>query len=201
MVSGPTLVPTTFLLTRLAQYWKNKLKHKKTIEFPSKLCEAIAGITQDFSFAYLKEAFVATLLDLARAHDDMDDDELAGSVFDGEDDPLDKYEFWRSFKAQVKILRDEMGDGSESSATSRRSAYHEGFSTSPYDEVLPMLENVRLQGDPHLETASRQGTVDAAAIGQHAQSSRSGGPPDRTFAPLARNKSAKLDANAWELGL
>ncbi|PVI01317.1 P-loop containing nucleoside triphosphate hydrolase protein, partial [Periconia macrospinosa] len=53
-----------------AQYWRNKVKDKKDIEFPSKLCDAIAGITEDFSFAYLKEAFVATLLDLARNHDD-----------------------------------------------------------------------------------------------------------------------------------
>ena len=70
------------------------------------MCDAIAKITEDFSFAYLKEAFVATLLELARDEDgsDSDSDEEDDSD-DGEDgkDPLDKYEFWRMFKAQVKI--------------------------------------------------------------------------------------------------
>ncbi|GME28395.1 ATPase AAA+ type core [Neofusicoccum parvum] len=52
------------------EFWKNKLKGKKSIEFPDKLCPAIADITDGFSFAYLQEAFVATLLELARSGDD-----------------------------------------------------------------------------------------------------------------------------------
>ncbi|KAL9129775.1 MAG: hypothetical protein Q9175_007204, partial [Cornicularia normoerica] len=46
-------------------YWREKLKNKPSIKFPKKLSSAIASITQDFSFAYLKEAFVATLLAIA----------------------------------------------------------------------------------------------------------------------------------------
>ena len=75
----------------------------------------MAAITEDFSFAYMKEAFVATLLELARDHDDDSDEESDG---DDGDDPLDDYELWRVFKAQVKILREEMGDGTGSAFTS-----------------------------------------------------------------------------------
>jgi hypothetical protein len=65
----------------------------------------------------MKEAFVATLLELARNHgddsDDSDDeDDGAGDNNDGDDnpdDPLDKYEFWRVIKEQIKLLREEMG--------------------------------------------------------------------------------------------
>jgi transitional endoplasmic reticulum ATPase len=87
------------LTSDIAQYWRNKLKNKQSIEFPGKLCDAIADITDDFSFAYLKEAFVATLLELARKHGD-DDDEESYEDDEDEDDPLEKYEFWRVFKAQ-----------------------------------------------------------------------------------------------------
>jgi len=45
-----------------AQYWRKKLQGNKKIEFPEVLCHMIADITDDFSFAYMKEAFVAALL-------------------------------------------------------------------------------------------------------------------------------------------
>ena len=48
-----------------SQFWQRKLRDNKEIEFPDKLCVAIADITHDFSFAYMQEAFVAALLALA----------------------------------------------------------------------------------------------------------------------------------------
>lgn len=90
------------------EYWREKLKNKPSIKFPKQLSPAIAGITQDFSFAYLKEAFVATLLVIAgnRAED----------RFGGGDDDLDDYELWREMKNQVKLLRAEMDNSSSLSA-------------------------------------------------------------------------------------
>ena len=38
-----------------AQYWQNKLKGNKDIPFPDELVEEVAGLTDGFSFAYLKE--------------------------------------------------------------------------------------------------------------------------------------------------
>ena len=114
------------------------------------MCDAIADITEDFSFAYLKEAFVATLLELARSHDGDDEDE--GSVNNeasGEDDPLDKYEFWRAFKAQVKTLREEMGDDGghkDAGPDPKPRIFDVGISALDYEKMTPMLENMRLQG-------------------------------------------------------
>jgi hypothetical protein len=55
----------------------------------------------------MQEAFVASLLDIAHRRDDEEDEDLVTEKKD-EDEDLDKYELWRAFKEQVKILRDEM---------------------------------------------------------------------------------------------
>ncbi|KAI4213863.1 MAG: hypothetical protein LQ351_003558 [Letrouitia transgressa] len=86
------------------EFWREKLKSKPSIKFPKKLCPAIAGITQDFSFAYMQEAFVATLLAIAghrseNANSDGDDDDGGN---------LEDYELWREIQKQVKALRDDM---------------------------------------------------------------------------------------------
>jgi AAA+ superfamily predicted ATPase len=52
--------------TAYMKYWQGKLADNKDLEFPDKLCPAIAKITPKFSFAYLQEAMVATLLTIAR---------------------------------------------------------------------------------------------------------------------------------------
>lgn len=74
---------------------------KPSIKFPKMLSPAIAGITQDFSFAYLKEAFVATLLSIAGNRSE-------NGIEDEEDGDLDKYELWREMKRQVDLLRKDM---------------------------------------------------------------------------------------------
>lgn len=86
------------------KYWREKLKNKPSIQFPRRLCLAIAGITQDFSFAYLKEAFVATLLTIA-GH--RSEESVRGGGDDNDDD-LDDFELWREMKKQVKALREDM---------------------------------------------------------------------------------------------
>lgn len=37
------------------QYWQNKLKSNKDIDFPDRLVQEVADLTDKFSFAYLKE--------------------------------------------------------------------------------------------------------------------------------------------------
>lgn len=90
----------------------------------------------------MKEAFVATLLELARGGDDSDDEAYDSAGEGDDDDPLDEYAFWRAFKAQVKILRGEMGSekGVKSDAEPEQtySAY-EG-SAPEYDEMEPLLD-------------------------------------------------------------
>lgn len=89
-------------------YWRcEKLKNESWIKFPKKLSPAIAGITQDFSFAYLKEAFVATLSAIAQNRSEN------GIKGGGDDDggDLDDYELWREMKKQVRALRNDMDSG------------------------------------------------------------------------------------------
>ena len=44
-----------------AQYWQEKLKGNNDIPFPDSLVEEVAGTTEGFSFAYLKEALYVSL--------------------------------------------------------------------------------------------------------------------------------------------
>ncbi|KAK0613708.1 hypothetical protein B0T14DRAFT_499135 [Immersiella caudata] len=61
------LFPSPDFKQRVAycMFWQSKLADNNTIEFPDQLCEAIADITHDFSFTYIQEAFVASLLVIA----------------------------------------------------------------------------------------------------------------------------------------
>ncbi|ATY64476.1 ATP-dependent Zn protease [Cordyceps militaris] len=122
------LFPNPNLKERVAycHFWQSKLAGNKAIEFPDKLSEAIADITNDFSFAYMQEAFVAALLAIARnegEHGDDDDgfsdDEYGVATVDLADewigvvDPagrdhvdLEHLKLWVEIKKQIKILRE-----------------------------------------------------------------------------------------------
>ncbi|KAF8076577.1 P-loop containing nucleoside triphosphate hydrolase protein [Lyophyllum atratum] len=74
-----------------ARYWQNKLKDNQNISFPDQLVEDIAEATDQFSFAYLKEAFVSSLVELAS--------------YEGNEKPT----FESLIKAQIKTLKKELG--------------------------------------------------------------------------------------------
>jgi ATP-dependent Zn protease len=59
-------IPNEHERTLYCEFWRQKLQNKPKINFPQKLCPAMAHITDGFSFAFLQECFVATLLTLAR---------------------------------------------------------------------------------------------------------------------------------------
>ncbi|KAK5078393.1 hypothetical protein LTR64_003196 [Lithohypha guttulata] len=76
---------------KYCRYWQKKLEDNKDVEFPDLLLRPIARKTDGFSFAYIQEAFVSTLLKLASNPDrsggpedrnvntfssDMDEEEL-----------------------------------------------------------------------------------------------------------------------------
>nr|XP_019049576.1 hypothetical protein I302_03365 [Kwoniella bestiolae CBS 10118]OCF28506.1 hypothetical protein I302_03365 [Kwoniella bestiolae CBS 10118] len=56
-----------------AKWWQNRLHSNGKIEFPDSLLDEFADKTGNFSFAYMKEAFVSTLLVIA-SHDDSEND-------------------------------------------------------------------------------------------------------------------------------
>lgn len=107
-----------------AEFWRKKL-HKSSstspgaedlpsIKFPQTLCKPIAEITDRFSFAYMQEAFVATLLQIATGNDDDDGVDVAWDRTLATDrDELNHLVLWREFQKQVKILREQIGNGKD----------------------------------------------------------------------------------------
>ncbi|RYC86335.1 hypothetical protein BFJ63_vAg10858 [Fusarium oxysporum f. sp. narcissi] len=106
------------------RFWQKKLKPNKDIEFPDKLCRAIAEITDKFSFAYIQEAFVATLLAIARRSKTkptvggseeawvlVSDD--FGDALASDKGDLDRLELWVEIKKQIKILREGIEEESK----------------------------------------------------------------------------------------
>ncbi len=110
------------------EFWQGKLADNEDLDFPDKLCNNIAEITDKFSFAYMQEAFIASLLAIASrgGKDKHDLEEIARrwagpqdpmqpvdsqfhAVGGGDEDPDIKHlELWIEMQKQVKILRDEL---------------------------------------------------------------------------------------------
>ncbi len=97
-------LPNEHERTLYAEFWRRKLKSNKAIDFPKKLCPAMAKITPGFSFAFLQECFVATLLVLAREGDEA----LITKPYDDNNDDLDDYRLWVVFKQEADTLRKEI---------------------------------------------------------------------------------------------
>ena len=98
-------LPNEHERTLYCEYWHRKLKSNKSVEFPKKLCPPMAHITPGFSFAFLQECFVATMLALAR----KDGHAVTLKPYDPENsDGLEDYEIWVAFKEQADILRKEI---------------------------------------------------------------------------------------------
>lgn len=154
--------------TLYAQYWRNKvLKKGNDIDFPDKICPAIADVTDGFSFAYMQEAFVATLLSIARGEDDHESYEeqraaSAGYRLDYADESyprhgdghhdLDSYPFWRKFKETVRSLREDMGDDEPSADADLGSDLLQALKSIKLDRTAPTPE-------PEIPTAKAPGRV------------------------------------------
>lgn len=83
---------------KYCEFWQAKLKKggNEDVEFPDRLCVAIAKITDGFSFAYIQEAFVAALIVIAGG---KEADKEAVKEADAEGEmrvgtwPVDEWEF------------------------------------------------------------------------------------------------------------
>lgn len=73
------------------------------VEFPKALCPKMADITGGFSFAYMQEAFIASLLAIASRDEDDKKPGKVRALRDVESLPL-----WKEFKGQVTALRREI---------------------------------------------------------------------------------------------
>lgn len=116
-----------------SEYWRKKLRGNGDVVFPERMSARVAGLTGGFSFAYMKEAFVAALLVIvARSGDDKDDKSNGdddyersysrgnerGGGGDGEGDDLDGNVLWKELKKQISALRKEMEDEGEEAGRS-----------------------------------------------------------------------------------
>ncbi|KAI9631717.1 P-loop containing nucleoside triphosphate hydrolase protein [Dioszegia hungarica] len=78
-----------------AVYWQDKLAYNKELKFPDELLNAFAEKTSKFSFAYMKEAFISTLLIIAGQ------------------EPNEKIHFGATLLEQIKKLRQQIEEGEE----------------------------------------------------------------------------------------
>ena len=119
---------------RYAEYWRSKLIKNRKVDFPDGLASAIADLTDGFSFAYLKEAFITSLLAIVGAHragleepeglSDVDgqtkghvNGEVNGEVneeIDAKKTAFTDVLLWRVMHKQVQALRVEMEDAKKS---------------------------------------------------------------------------------------
>jgi len=109
------------------EYWRQKLADNDDLDFPQELKVPIAELTDGFSFAYLKEAFVGSLLLIAYGRINDNEDESTGSESEfvsvskedreqgseeqcvaQDQSEFDKYLLWRVLKRQVATLKAEM---------------------------------------------------------------------------------------------
>ncbi|MCJ1397465.1 hypothetical protein MMC11_000658 [Xylographa trunciseda] len=103
-------LPSLAERTQYCEYWRGKLASNPEIEFPRPLCAAIANITGAFSFAYMKEAFVASLLALVVRRKEM----VRGLHERGSGGgDLDDLPLWKEIQKQVKNLRRELEMGND----------------------------------------------------------------------------------------
>ncbi|KAH6620239.1 P-loop containing nucleoside triphosphate hydrolase protein [Boeremia exigua] len=152
------------------KFWQGKLSDNDDLDFPDKLCDYIAEITDKFSFAYIQEAFVASLLAIAsrsrKEKHEVEENEhrWAGpqdpmqsvylqsrAVGGGSEDPDIKHlELWVEMQKQVQILRDELeekelSERMETMFPSRpNNAANAGPRGEPSVQVLPSREHLEL---------------------------------------------------------
>ncbi|KAK4227030.1 P-loop containing nucleoside triphosphate hydrolase protein [Podospora fimiseda] len=123
------------LATRVqyARYWRRKLEGKEAGKgFEEGLCQLIGVLTEGFSFAYIKELFVSTLLAIVRGQvqtaEEEDDESGSGKdvvvvekeeegkrVFKDVETPEEFKEniFWKVLKVQARILWEQMESADE----------------------------------------------------------------------------------------
>lgn len=123
-------VPNRDERIQYSEYWRNKLRNNKKVDFPKEMSARVADITEDFSFAYMKEAFVAALLVIvANTGEEMHmrhwEDPLSGNVL------------WKEIKRQVENLKKEMEESDDSSSTNIRSGTWSALSTILNDRSPP----------------------------------------------------------------
>lgn len=123
--------------TLYVQYWQNKLKDNEEISFPDSLVKEVAESTSLFSFAYLKEVFVSSLVILASFED------------------KDKPEFADVLKDQIKVLRKQLDKTVKRDQKSDRGSFAELPPPGNPRDIRALLESL----SEYVATGQSQGKV------------------------------------------
>jgi len=106
------------------------------VEFPKEMSARVADITDGFSFAYMKEAFVAALLVIVAKSDEL-------RIWRHRGDPLAENILWKEIKRQVENLRKEMEDESEDTSLNLKSGMWPSLSTILQDDERPLPVDIQ----------------------------------------------------------
>ncbi|KAL8648618.1 MAG: hypothetical protein Q9226_005918 [Calogaya cf. arnoldii] len=114
-IGGKDLALTTLfvVLSHLTNVQRSKLANNNSIEFPPKLSTAIAEITEGFSFAYLKEAFITSLLVIV-ANQRGGTEGFNETTGDADTEGIKSTALWRILSKQIGILRAEQEESRKS---------------------------------------------------------------------------------------
>lgn len=170
-------LPNEHERTLYFEYWRRKVSHKGDIEWPKKLCPAMASITKDFSFAFSQEAIVASLLSILHQ---------TGIEGGGGKEDLEKYELWAVFKEQVRILRKEIRTEEATDA---------GTASRPVQQMFgayPMAPNGHQPGQAQNQLPRKGGMDIASVFPQLALH-------DDQVGRLPASKSTRINPAAFEL--
>ena len=114
-----------------AEYWKKKLEKNSNVDFDPKICDVVSQLTDGFSFAYLKELFVQTLLTIVGGRADENEaesDEDVVVVADKPENSVDvpvtdaaeeKPDEKKKAKKEIKIPEVEIPENLKSNALMR----------------------------------------------------------------------------------
>jgi transitional endoplasmic reticulum ATPase len=102
-----------------AAYWQQKLQSNEDINFTNEICQAVAESTEGFTFAYLKELFVQTLLmHITGSSEDADEvssEEQATSETTAAEGPstdvnasLEGNRFYQALRRRIKALAEDL---------------------------------------------------------------------------------------------
>ena len=127
---------------RYAEYWRSKLLKNERVEFPEGLATVIADQTDGFSFAYLKETFVASLLSIlaAKRRGANEPEGLAESEgktnghMEGKEDPFATVLLWRVVQKQMQSMKAQMKAAKESAEQAEQAEKQKGDKKTDDDD-------------------------------------------------------------------
>lgn len=142
-------LPTKDERTLYCQYWHRKLLNRPLVAFPEELSPLIAELTDGFSFAYLKELFITSLLVLAR-----------GGMSEDEGPPASSDHSSTTDTVIVEAPVEEAAERESSTGKDKESDKTTVYQKPKAKKIIPKIDiPEELQGNPLLAIIMTQAQV------------------------------------------